>query len=96
MVFAECSNRILSDINGSLYRVSGDEFVYLYHGSESANIHMRLTKMNISEFSNIKFKGVSIGRADYPKDGGSVSQLLYTADKNMYKKKISDNNGPTN
>lgn len=73
---------------GSLYRMSGDEFVCIYRDdidyyflTTFCEKIMKLFKMHIP------FLGVSIGYANFPKDAGSLDRLIKHADLFMYKVK---------
>lgn len=74
--------------NGCLYRMSGDEFIFLNEGQEIDSLCSRMEKL---EFRNgqlgVEFKGLSLGYSSFPADGRAISDLLYLADLNMYQKK---------
>ncbi len=79
---------------GTVYRISGDEFVFLYE----TKTHGRLIYEKIEKFDagiccgNVSFKGLSIGRADYPSDAATLHDLISVADERMYQAKgISEN-----
>ncbi|MEL1134427.1 GGDEF domain-containing protein [Desulfitobacterium sp. THU1] len=73
---------------GTLYRLSGDEFVFLYLGRTIEEFCGQLENKIIPAYkSKIRFKGLSLGYASFPKDGEDLSTLLKTADHNMYLQK---------
>lgn len=80
---------------GTVYRISGDEFVFLYiNGGQEHSIYKKIGcfKMNVSD--DIPFKGFSIGSASYPKDAQTLNLLVAAADKRMYEeKKMRDKTG---
>lgn len=75
---------------GTLYRISGDEFVCIIPdmlSDKETSLFEQSIQDNISSTS--KFFGVSIGSVLYPKDARTVDELLYKADKLMYEDKRS-------
>ncbi len=73
---------------GSLYRMSGDEFVFLYEGESVSDI-CKMIEFDIffKCQNNIEFKGLSLGHASFPQDGNELSALMKVADFNMYQMK---------
>lgn len=73
---------------GRLYRMSGDEFICIYHSQE---IDLFLSTFNdniINSFDlNIPFLGVSIGYSKFPQDGHLLDVLIKKADSIMYRVK---------
>jgi diguanylate cyclase (GGDEF)-like protein len=73
---------------GTLYRLSGDEFVFLYLGQDLETFCRELeSKVRSTYKGMIAFLGLSMGCATYPKDGLELSQLLKIADLKMYQQK---------
>ena len=72
---------------GDFYRLSGDEFVFLYDGAVPEQLMGRFLDMDIKPVDNVDFAGFSIGCAEYPDDGDTLSTLIARADFNMYKQK---------
>jgi diguanylate cyclase (GGDEF)-like protein len=88
--------------NGLVARVGGDEFVILL---EHLDRNQVVALMAAIEFSlNEAFSlnvgtvriGVSVGLAEFPKDGAGVAALLDTADGEMYKRKQGKSAQPLN
>lgn len=74
---------------GTLYRIAGDEFVFLREGEQGANamleeIHGFSVPLADSE---IPFLGFSCGAASFPADAEALDALLAAADKRMYRAK---------
>ncbi len=99
--YLKCFTRSTIDAvqnTGSLYRMSGDEFICIYYGND---IDLLLTTFEekITEDFNINtpFLGVSIGYAKFPDDSVSIDELIKKADMIMYhvkrKKTRTFNNG---
>ena len=74
--------------SGTIYRMSGDEFVCLYQGSQ-INTFLKTFRKKIVDFleMDIPFLGVSIGCARYPEDASNIDELIKKADKVMYQVK---------
>ena len=73
---------------GTLYRLSGDEFVFLYFGQNVKQFCDELeAKVTSTYQGRIPFHGLSMGYASYPADGTVLSQLLRMADLKMYQEK---------
>ncbi len=76
---------------GTIYRISGDEFVFLYTGKHNHLIDKKIGHFGMCDCGGISFKGFSMGSASYPGDAKALNQLIMTADKRMYKeKKVRD------
>ncbi|MCF7924858.1 MAG: GGDEF domain-containing protein [Candidatus Izimaplasma sp.] len=75
---------------GTLYRMSGDEFICIIHKAYSdeelalfvESIHYRASEVT-------QFNGVSIGSVLFPKDAITIDELIHKADNLMYKDKRS-------
>ena len=79
---------------GTLYRISGDEFVFLYKKREVENsVYERIQNYddNIC-FGGIPFKGLSVGKASYPDDAETLEELYSIADVRMYQAKRDSQN----
>ena len=86
------SIKSLIDRNAEFYRIAGDEFVCIYTGKAPDKAFTTLSEAKFKSFDcSIPFGGVSIGRADYPKDGLNKNQILSVADEAMYKNKKRKN-----
>lgn len=73
---------------GHLYRISGDEFIFLYEGHDVDSFAQSLKHIRFTRSKNlIEFKGLSIGCSSFPKDGRNLNDLLRLADFNMYQEK---------
>jgi diguanylate cyclase (GGDEF)-like protein len=87
--FTKTTLEVIQD-NGNFYRMSGDEFICIYYGS---NIDIFIATFEDKIFNNfdtdISFLGVSIGYAKYPDDCETIDQLIKKADKIMYRVKKS-------
>ncbi len=75
---------------GELYRIAGDEFVFLHTGESRADallekIHSRPIRFPDAE---IPFLGYSCGAAAFPADAGALDELLSVADQRMYLEKM--------
>lgn len=70
---------------GSLYRMSGDEFIGLYK-SDNIDIFLETFDEKFESFleMDIPFLGVSIGCARFPQDAESIDDLIIKADNLMY------------
>jgi len=85
--FVKTVQKLFKDY-GCLYRMSGDEFVFLYKGGCVSDF------CNMIEFgivfkcqNKIEFKGLSLGCASFPQDGNELTTLMKIADFNMYQMK---------
>jgi len=74
--------------SGTIYRMSGDEFVCLYRGSKISSF-LKTFRKKIVDFlkMDIPFLGVSIGCARFPQDAANIDELIKKADKMMYQVK---------
>jgi len=73
---------------GQLYRISGDEFIFLYEGHDVDSLVQSLEQIRFTNLKNqVEFKGLSIGYASFSKDGNNLNDLLCLADFNMYQEK---------
>ena len=71
-----------------LYRLSGDEFVYLFEGNEIESFLEKLENLKfLRNKSGVPFLGLSLGYSSFPVDGNELSGLLHLADVNMYQNK---------
>ena len=80
--------------NGTLYRISGDEFVCLFTGGKIERFleQVRKQKWEGSD-SGLHFRGVSAGYSAFPGDCRDAEKLLAMADRRMYEeKKAKDGN----
>ena len=77
---------------GSIYRMSGDEFVCMYKGSK-IKLFLKKFRENLVDFlkMEIPFLGVSIGCARFPRDAPTIDELIKKADKKMYQVKKEKN-----
>lgn len=87
--FAQAFTRQFSR-RGTLYRIAGDEFVFLREGKQAADALL----VEIYGFSvppaglEVPFLGFSCGTAAFPADAGALDELLSVADKRMYRAKM--------
>ncbi len=82
--------RELAASDGTVYRLSGDEFVCLYQGRDAAPFLDGLACLRCGAASvDQEFLGVSAGYASFPEDGDTLDRLIATADKRMYRNKDS-------
>lgn len=72
---------------GTFYRISGDEFVFLYNRKHDHLIYKKIEHFNMRDCEGIPFKGFSVGSASYPEDAKTLNPLIMTADKRMYEQK---------
>ncbi|MGB5823545.1 MAG: GGDEF domain-containing protein [Proteocatella sp.] len=85
--FAIAVNELFKDY-GCLYRMSGDEFIFLCEGQRVNEFCNKIEDEIASEYkNNIKFQGLSSGYATFPQDGTDPSTLMKIADFNMYQNK---------
>ena len=85
--FANTIKNLFKDF-GRFYRISGDEFVFLYEGQdvdEFCRLIEHETVFNCE--GNIKFQGLSLGYASFPQSGNDLCTLLKIADFKMYQNK---------
>ena len=77
---------------GTVYRISGDEFVFLHiNGKHDHLICQKVGQFNMRDCDGIPFKGFSVGSASYPEDAQTLNLLVAAADKQMYEgKKAQD------
>ncbi len=74
--------------NGTLYRISGDEFVCLFTGGKIERFLEQVRKQKWEESdSGFHFRGVSAGYSAFPGDSRDVEKLLTMADRRMYEEK---------
>lgn len=73
---------------GCLYRMSGDEFVFLFKGG-CVDDFCDTAESKICSIwkSKVDFHGFSCGHASFPQDGNKLNKLMEKADFNMYQKK---------
>jgi diguanylate cyclase (GGDEF)-like protein len=85
--FSEKAMEMVSD-KGSVYRMSGDEFVCLYRG-DKIDLFLAAFDEKITNFlkTDIHFLGISIGYAKFPQDANTIDELIKKADRAMYKAK---------
>lgn len=90
--FTEKAMEVVSD-KGSIYRMSGDEFVCLYRGNK-IDLFLATFDEKITNFlkTDIHFLGISIGSAKFPQDANTIDELIKKADKAMYKVKKQTKN----
>ena len=78
----------LTEKKGTLYRISGDEFILLYTATDSL---MFLRQTELLDFTtptgHAPFAGVSYGCASFPEDAENLDVLIRTADQRMYEQK---------
>ncbi len=85
--FANTMKNLFKDF-GCFYRMSGDEFIFLYEGKEVDKFCKSVeSKLDFSCQNNVKFQGLSLGYASFPQTGNDLSTLLRIADSNMYQNK---------
>ena len=72
---------------GTVYRISGDEFVFLYNRKHDHLVYKKIEHFNMHDCDGIPFKGFSVGSASYPEDAQTLNPLIMTADKRMYAQK---------
>lgn len=81
---------------GQLYRMAGDEFVYINAKNDNlSDFFQALERLNGTRIiSQQSFLGVSYGVVSYPKDATTITALLAKADKTMYTFKASRKSHP--
>lgn len=86
--FAQAFTRQFSD-QGTLYRIAGDEFIFLREGEQGADAMLEGMRgfSVFSAESEIPFLGFSCGTAAFPADAGVLDELLGVADGRMYRAK---------
>lgn len=73
---------------GTVYRISGDEFVFLHiNGKQDHSIYKKVGCFNMGNCDGVPFKGFSMGSASYPDDAQTLNLLIAAADKQMYEGK---------
>lgn len=73
---------------GRIYRISGDEFVFLFRGSCVDDFCANIENKILSAWKNkVKFHGFSIGHASFPREGNTLNKLMEIADFKMYQVK---------
>mgnify|MGYP001031332934 CR=1 FL=1 len=90
--FSEKAMEVVGD-KGSIYRMSGDEFVCLYRGNK-IDLFLAAFDEKITNFlkTDIHFLGISIGSAKFPQDANTIDELINKADKAMYEVKKQTKN----
>ncbi|MBC8559005.1 GGDEF domain-containing protein [Fumia xinanensis] len=83
--FSKAAKDILN-CNGTLYRISGDEFVCLYTGGSVAGF-VRQVRVQKWDHNSMAFRGVSAGCSAFPGDGRDAECLIALADQRMYEEK---------
>ena len=75
---------------GTLYRIAGDEFVYLKEGEPGTEaVLKRACSLSIPPFTpDIPFLGFSCGSGSFPADAKTADELLAVADSRMYQAKL--------
>lgn len=86
--FARTADRLL--LEGTLYRIAGDEFVCLYTGVDLARTSARLRSVGAHFPRGCPFLGVSMGVARFPEDAKTIDALIAKADHNMYASKKAE------
>lgn len=85
--FARRTEKILKN-QGTLYRMSGDEFICLFTDKDPKEFLDKLMNLSFSVTEcYIPFRGCSAGSAVFPDDGRSLDKLISLADTKMYRKK---------
>ncbi|WP_042351386.1 GGDEF domain-containing protein [Bacillus massiliigorillae] len=98
--FSKRCKYLMQGIPGTLYRISGDEFIFL-----SLEVNIKLVQQKILKIQQLKgrrfikdstFLGVSCGLSSFPKDSDSIETLISIADQRMYNnKRDTRGNSPT-
>lgn len=84
------ARRIIGD-QGKLYRMSGDEFICIYIGTDVMRCLTQLNEYPWDEqFHDMEFLGFSLGYSKYPDDSEELDDLIYIADSRMYQQKRHD------
>ncbi len=85
--FSDCFSASVSSL-GTVYRISGDEFVFLYNRKKHDHlVYKKIGHFHMRDCDGIPFKGFSMGRASYPEDAQTLNLLIMAADKRMYGEK---------
>ena len=86
-LFAATAKDVLEE-GEFFYRLHGDEFVFLVESTDVKDFCEKIHNLQFkSEGNGMTFKGLSLGCADFPEDGNTVSELLYMSDLRMYQVK---------
>lgn len=72
---------------GTVYRLSGDEFVFLCNMKHNHLASKKIGQFNMRDCAGIPFNGFSMGSASYPEDAQVLNLLIMAADKRMYGEK---------
>ena len=74
---------------GTLYRIAGDEFVFLREGERCAGgVLEQIRSLSVPPGEpGVPFLGFSCGAAAFPADAGALDELLGAADRRMYRTK---------
>ena len=73
---------------GTVYRISGDEFAFLYiNGKYDHSVYKKIGHFDMCDCAGVPFKGFSMGSASYPEDAQTLNLLIAAADERMYKEK---------
>ena len=87
ITFAKITQTLFAD-EGSLYRISGDEFVFLYRGDHLYDFCENISDKIYQHWQyDIKFLGFSLGCSSFPEDGKELTTLMSLADFDMYQQK---------
>ncbi|MFA9423721.1 MAG: GGDEF domain-containing protein [Sedimentibacter sp.] len=82
--FANTMQNLFKD-SGYFYRISGDEFIFLYEGQEVDEFCRSIEcKLTFKCQNNVEFQGLSLGYASFPQEGNDLNTLMRIADFNMY------------
>lgn len=80
---------------GAFYRMSGDEFVFLYEGQQPEEFYKAFIRLELPNGTEaIQFLGYSTGMASFPADGNNIDALLAKADMAMYRAKRAQAEDP--
>lgn len=83
--FAEAFQRQAADL-GTLYRVSGDEFIFLCTSGQDVSRQLQTLRIPACR-EDVAYLGHSLGKASYPSDGDTLDALIAAADSHMYSDK---------
>ena len=74
---------------GTVYRIAGDEFVFLWEGERCAGgVLEQIRSLSVPPGEpGVPFLGFSCGAAAFPADAGALDELLGAADRRMYRTK---------
>ncbi|CAI6085665.1 EAL domain-containing protein [Cohnella sp. JJ-181] len=104
LLLKQVSSRLIDFLgdNGKVFRMGGDEFIFLFHGLNDAKEVTQIGKRIIDLFDTAftingsKFHvTASIGIAIYPNDGTDAETFMVYADNAMYKSKSKGRNNYT-